>query len=191
LASPTFTGTPTAPTAANGTNTTQIASTAFVQNSISASGGGNVTGPASSVADNVASFNGTTGILIKDSGLSASAIANLFSAWTSYSPSASGSGSFGTGATYTGKYKLIGKTLDFQAVITTGTGTTVTSPIQVTLPLGLVATNTTTISGFNGGSGTNLTAAFVAIGANYATFGTGAALPSSTGFIINGRLEVN
>jgi len=30
--SPTFTGTPTAPTAANGTNTTQIATTAFVQN---------------------------------------------------------------------------------------------------------------------------------------------------------------
>lgn len=31
LASPTFTGTPTAPTAAAGTNTTQIATTAFVQ----------------------------------------------------------------------------------------------------------------------------------------------------------------
>lgn len=36
-ASPTFTGTPTAPTAAAGTNTTQIASTAFVQAAISAS----------------------------------------------------------------------------------------------------------------------------------------------------------
>lgn len=34
LASPTFTGTPKAPTAANGTNTTQIATTAFVQNAI-------------------------------------------------------------------------------------------------------------------------------------------------------------
>jgi len=31
LASPTFTGTPAAPTAADGTNTTQIATTAFVQ----------------------------------------------------------------------------------------------------------------------------------------------------------------
>src|SRR5205823_8910995 len=30
LASPAFTGTPTAPTAANGTNTTQLATTAFV-----------------------------------------------------------------------------------------------------------------------------------------------------------------
>lgn len=33
LASPTFTGTPAAPTAAAGTNTTQIATTAFVLNS--------------------------------------------------------------------------------------------------------------------------------------------------------------
>ena len=35
LASPTFTGTPTAPTAASGTNTTQVATTAFVQSAIS------------------------------------------------------------------------------------------------------------------------------------------------------------
>lgn len=34
LASPDFTGTPTAPTAANGTNTTQIATTAFVNNTL-------------------------------------------------------------------------------------------------------------------------------------------------------------
>ena len=37
LASPTFTGTPTAPTAVSGTNTTQLATTAFVQ-SVSAGG---------------------------------------------------------------------------------------------------------------------------------------------------------
>lgn len=35
LLSPVFTGTPTAPTAANGTNTTQVATTAFVQNAVS------------------------------------------------------------------------------------------------------------------------------------------------------------
>jgi hypothetical protein len=34
LASPTFTGTPAAPTAASGTNTTQLATTAFVQSAI-------------------------------------------------------------------------------------------------------------------------------------------------------------
>lgn len=38
LASPEFTGTPTAPTATSGTNTTQIATTAFVQSAV-ASGG--------------------------------------------------------------------------------------------------------------------------------------------------------
>ena len=47
LASPNLTGTPTAPTAVVGTNTTQIATTAFVQNEI--------------VADTVTAFNGRTG----------------------------------------------------------------------------------------------------------------------------------
>jgi hypothetical protein len=40
LASPALTGTPTAPTAAVGTNTTQIATTAFVQSAVAAGGGG-------------------------------------------------------------------------------------------------------------------------------------------------------
>lgn len=40
LASPAFTGTPTAPTAALGTNTTQVATTAFVKAAVDAGGGG-------------------------------------------------------------------------------------------------------------------------------------------------------
>ena len=40
LASPALTGTPTAPTAAAGTSTTQLATTAFVQNAVSQAGGG-------------------------------------------------------------------------------------------------------------------------------------------------------
>ena len=40
LASPTFTGTPAAPTATPGTNTTQLASTAFVTAAVAAGGGG-------------------------------------------------------------------------------------------------------------------------------------------------------
>ena len=40
LSSPAFTGTPTAPTAAAGTNTTQIATTAFVQTAVAGAGGG-------------------------------------------------------------------------------------------------------------------------------------------------------
>jgi hypothetical protein len=42
LASPTFTGTPAAPTAAGGTNTTQVATTAFVQAAISSFGAGDM-----------------------------------------------------------------------------------------------------------------------------------------------------
>jgi hypothetical protein len=51
LASPTFTGTPAAPTALVGTNTTQLATTAFVQSAVAAGTAG------------VASFNGRTGIV--------------------------------------------------------------------------------------------------------------------------------
>ena len=40
LASPAFTGTPTAPTASAGTNNTQIATTAFVQTAVSSASGG-------------------------------------------------------------------------------------------------------------------------------------------------------
>ena len=43
LASPTFTGTPTAPTAAAGTNTTQIATTAFVHSEVAAASTGAAT----------------------------------------------------------------------------------------------------------------------------------------------------
>jgi hypothetical protein len=42
LASPSFTGTPAAPTAAGGTNTTQIATTAFVQSAIASFGAGDM-----------------------------------------------------------------------------------------------------------------------------------------------------
>ena len=43
LVSPSLNGTPTAPTASKGTNTTQIATTAFVQEALSSVGGGGTT----------------------------------------------------------------------------------------------------------------------------------------------------
>lgn len=55
LASPAFTGTPTAPTATSGTNTTQIATTAFVQSAIGSS--------ASDFIGATASANGTHGLV--------------------------------------------------------------------------------------------------------------------------------
>lgn len=61
IASPTFTGVPAAPTAANGTNSTQIATTAFVNTAISLALGGvgggtasiNITGNANTVTNGV------------------------------------------------------------------------------------------------------------------------------------------
>jgi hypothetical protein len=50
--SPTFTGTPAAPTAATGTSTTQIATTAFVNAQIAASGSGSFTDATFEVVDN-------------------------------------------------------------------------------------------------------------------------------------------
>lgn len=71
LASPAFTGTPTVPTAAPGTNTVQAASTEFVTAAIEAipgGGTGDVVGPASAVNERIAVFDTTTGKMIKDGG---------------------------------------------------------------------------------------------------------------------------
>jgi len=59
LASPAFTGTPTAPTAGGGTSTTQIATTAFVQNAVTAGSGIQLTDL--SVSTNTASGQGALG----------------------------------------------------------------------------------------------------------------------------------
>ena len=58
LASPAFTGTPTAPTASSGTNTTQIATTAFVQSAVSGYSVSDFTGATASAA-------GTHGLVIQ------------------------------------------------------------------------------------------------------------------------------
>jgi len=62
LASPTFTGTPTAPTASAGTNTTQLATTAFVSNNFLPVTGGTVTGTTDTTSKD-------TGSLILQGGL--------------------------------------------------------------------------------------------------------------------------
>lgn len=61
LASPTFTGTPAAPTAAGGTNTTQIATTAFVTAAISTGGGSYQ--PLDTTLTALANLDGTAGLL--------------------------------------------------------------------------------------------------------------------------------
>lgn len=75
LDSPSFTGTPLAPTALAGSNTLQIANTAFVQGELAAK----VAGPASAANNDLALFNGVTGKIIKDSGVQLAAVALLAS----------------------------------------------------------------------------------------------------------------
>jgi hypothetical protein len=62
IASPTLTGTPAAPTATGGTNTTQIATTAFVQTAVSGLGGGTVTASGTPVSGQIAEFTSATNI---------------------------------------------------------------------------------------------------------------------------------
>lgn len=96
IASPTLTGTPATPTAANGTNTTQIASTAFVNNSINqALGGGgagtaniNITGNAGTVTNGVytnGSYTNPSFIVSLDGSKITGALANAALTTTNYS----------------------------------------------------------------------------------------------------------
>ena len=71
--SPAFTGTPTAPTAAAGNNTTQIATTAFVQNATGALGTMS-TQNANAVAITGGSITGITDLTVADGGTGASSI---------------------------------------------------------------------------------------------------------------------
>lgn len=75
LDSPAFTGIPTAPTAAPGTSTTQIATTAFVAGETDDA----VDGPASATNNAIALFDGVSGKLIKDSAVLISEVALLAS----------------------------------------------------------------------------------------------------------------
>lgn len=96
IASPTFTGTPAAPTAANGTNSTQIATTAFVNTAISlalgGSGGGtaniSITGNAGSVTNGVytnGSYVNPSFIVSLDGSKITGALANAVLTTSSYS----------------------------------------------------------------------------------------------------------
>lgn len=70
------------------------------------SGGGNVTGSGASVSGNLPSFNNTTSTGIVDSGISASNVASIFTAWTAYTAAPS----CGTATiTSSSRFKTLGK----------------------------------------------------------------------------------
>lgn len=135
--SPTFTGVPTAPTAAAGTNTTQIATTAFVQAAAGLAtnigGGGANKVVYQSAADTTAFIDAptTTGQYLGWNGSSF-----VWSAVTASSPNSltinnSGSGS-SSGATFNGSFPVTISYNTVGAPSTSGTGATGTWGINIT-----------------------------------------------------------
>jgi hypothetical protein len=87
-ASPALTGTPTAPTPATGDSSTKIATTAWVNAQGYGTGSGNVSGPSSSSTADIATFSGTNGKTIQDSGTAVSSLAPLSSPALTGTPTA-------------------------------------------------------------------------------------------------------
>lgn len=148
LASPALTGTPTAPTASSGTNTTQIATTAFVQTAMAAAGAGTVTSVGVSSSDLT-----VTGSPVTSSGTIALALNTV--------PVTKG----GTGqTTYTNGQLLIGNSTGntlTKATLTAGSGVSITNGNG---SITIAATGTSGVSTFSGGS-TGLTPASATSGA--------------------------
>lgn len=108
-ASPTFSGTPLAPTATTGTNTTQIATTAFVQNQIGA------------IASGVTSFSaGTTGLTPSTGTTGAVTLAGTLAVANGGTGTSSPALVQGSGVTITGTWPN-------QTIAATGSGGTITS----------------------------------------------------------------
>lgn len=107
--SPAFTGTPTAPTATTGSNTTQVATTAYVKAEITAQGLGNMATQAKSAVDITGgTIVGITDLAVADGGtgvstLSANAVVlgNGTSAVQTVAPSTSGNVLTSNGTTWT------------------------------------------------------------------------------------------
>jgi hypothetical protein len=148
LASPAFTGTPTAPTASAGTNTTQVATTAFVNTAMAAAGAGTVTSVAVTSSDAT-----VTGSPITGSGTIDIALNTV--------PVSKG----GTGQTsYTNGQLLIGNTTGntlTKATLTAGSGVSITNGNG---SITIAATGTSGVSTFSGGS-TGLTPSSATSGA--------------------------
>jgi len=164
--SPTFTGTPLATTAPNGTSTTQIATTAFVQNTITALTLGTM---ATQNANNVSITGGSI------SGISLSSLT---------SPLAVASGGTGTTSTtgtganvYANSPTLVTPTLGtpVSVTLTNGTGLPIDGGTTGTLPLARGGTGATTAAGVRTNIG-------LVIGTD---------IPSTTGLGASGTWAIN
>jgi hypothetical protein len=172
-ASPTLTGTPIAPTAGNGTNTTQIATTAFVQNAIGGSGtvvnsfSGGSTGltPATATAGAI-TLGGTLAVAYGGTGVvtSTGSGSNVLNT----SPAFAGAPTAPTAALNTNTTQLATTAFVLQQVSSSGGGTvTIVSVTSANGFAGTVATASstpaitisTTITGILKGNGTAISAA--------------------------------
>jgi hypothetical protein len=146
LASPALTGTPTAPTATTGNNTTQIATTAFVQASLSAAGAGTVTSVGVSSSD----------LTVTNSPVTSSGTIGL--ALNTVPASKGGTGQ----TTYSNGQLLIGNASGglTKATLTAGTGIAIATGDG---SIEIISTGTSGVSSFSGGS-TGLTPASATTG---------------------------
>lgn len=140
---------------------------------------GAVTGPASATSGNLATYNGTSGKALQDSGLP---VSTLTGAWTVTTPTVTASVPAFTTVSCSLRYKLIGKTAIFTATITITNAGTAAGNILFDLPF----TPTTTHAG--GGK------EVVAIGyqCNWQTIGSQVAIAKydNTTIIATGRTVV-
>ena len=141
-ASPTLTGTPTAPTPATSDSSTKIATTAWVNAQGYGTGSGNVSGPASSSSGDIATFNGTNGKTIQDSGTAVSSLAPLASPALTGTPTAP-TASAGDNSTKVATTAYVKNEAQFAWSCPIAGSTSVSQNCNWTLPAGL------TITGFD------------------------------------------
>ena len=151
IASPTFTGAPAAPTATAGSNTTQLANTAFVKAEITALSLGNMSTQAKSAVDITGgTIVGITDLAVADGGTGASTLAanavllgNGTSAIQTVAPGSSANLLTSNGTTWTSTTPAY---VGARGQVFTSTGT-------FTVPAGVTAVKVTVIGGGgNGGS---------------------------------------
>lgn len=144
LDSPAFTGVPTAPTAAPGTNNTQIATTAFVADANAES----VKGPSSATDSAIVLFDGTTGRQVKDSAVLLSALAPIASPTFTGNPAAptpsvgDNDTSLATTAFVQGEFAARSSTASYFSAHNNGTAQAVAHNTPTKLNMGTAAFNT-------------------------------------------------
>jgi hypothetical protein len=197
--SPTFTGTPAAPTATSGSNTTQVANTTFVTAAITALSLGNMSTQAKTAVDITGgTIVGITDLTVADGGTGRSTltsnavlVGNGTSGINSVAPGTSGNVLTSNGTAWTSATPTAIKGLGLGGEVwnnVTGSrslGTTYTNsrdyPIMVAITSNNVATTTVTVAGTAvarafAGSGESTATVIVPTGATYSASGGGVAL---------------